>query len=67
MEIEGLKVVHALRGRVRLKAAKVKGNPALATRGGKEDYLGGVAGGAVAGMGPWAAPPGWIESSRVKT
>ncbi len=30
MEIEGLKVVHALPGRVRLKLAKVKGNPALA-------------------------------------
>jgi hypothetical protein len=30
MEIEGLKVVHALPGRVRLKVAKVKGNPALA-------------------------------------
>jgi hypothetical protein len=67
MEIEGLKVVHALPGRVRLKAAKVKGNPALAPQGGKEDYLGGVAAGAVAGMGPRAAPPGWIESSRVKT
>ncbi len=30
MEIEGLKVVHALPGRVRLKVAKFKGNPALA-------------------------------------
>ena len=30
MELEGLKVIHALRGRVRLKVAKVKGNPALA-------------------------------------
>lgn len=30
MEIKGLKVVHALPGRVRLKVAKVKGNPALA-------------------------------------
>lgn len=30
MEIEGLKVVHALPGRVRLKVAKVKGNPAVA-------------------------------------
>ena len=30
MEIEGLKVVHALPGRVRLKVSKVKGNPALA-------------------------------------
>jgi hypothetical protein len=30
MEIEGLKVVHALPGRVRLKVAKVKGNPAMA-------------------------------------
>ncbi len=30
MELEGLKVVHALPGRVRLKVAKVKGNPALA-------------------------------------
>jgi hypothetical protein len=30
MEIEGLKVVHALPGRVRLKVAKVKGNPVLA-------------------------------------
>ena len=30
MEIEGLKVVHALPGRVRLKVAKVRGNPALA-------------------------------------
>ena len=30
MEIEGLKVVHALPGRVRLKVARVKGNPALA-------------------------------------
>jgi hypothetical protein len=32
MEIEGLKVAHALPGRVRLKVAKVKGNPALARR-----------------------------------
>lgn len=32
MEIEGLKVVHALPGRVRLKVARVKGNPALARR-----------------------------------
>ncbi len=30
MDIEGLKVIHALPGRVRLKVAKVKGNPALA-------------------------------------
>jgi Heavy metal associated domain 2 len=30
MELEGLKVVHALPGRVRLRVAKVKGNPALA-------------------------------------
>ena len=30
MELEGFKVVHALPGRVRLKVAKVKGNPALA-------------------------------------
>ena len=30
MVIEGLKVVHALPGRVRLKVARVKGNPALA-------------------------------------
>ncbi len=30
MEIEGIKVVHALRGRVRLKVARVKGNPPLA-------------------------------------
>ncbi len=30
MEIEGLKVVHALPGRVRLRVARVKGNPALA-------------------------------------
>jgi hypothetical protein len=29
MEFEGLKVVHALPGRVRLRVAKVKGNPAL--------------------------------------
>jgi hypothetical protein len=36
MEIEGLKVVHALPGRVRLKAAKVKGNPALARRAQKK-------------------------------
>jgi Heavy metal associated domain 2 len=32
MELEGFKVVHALPGRVRLKVAKVKGNPALARR-----------------------------------
>lgn len=32
MDIEGLKVVHALPGRVRLKVARVKGNPALARR-----------------------------------
>lgn len=32
MEIEGLKVVHALPGRVRLKVAKFKGKPALARR-----------------------------------
>lgn len=30
MEIEGIKVVHALPGRVRLKVARVKGNPPLA-------------------------------------
>ena len=30
MELEGFKVVHALPGRVRLKVAKFKGNPALA-------------------------------------
>ena len=30
MELEGLKVAHALPGRVRLKVAKVRGNPALA-------------------------------------
>ena len=36
MEIEGLKVVHALPGRVRLKVAKVKGNPALARRAEKK-------------------------------
>ena len=30
MELEGLKVVHGLPGRVRLRAAKIKGNPALA-------------------------------------
>jgi Heavy metal associated domain 2 len=36
MELEGLKVVHALPGRVRLKAAKVKGNPALARRAEKK-------------------------------
>jgi hypothetical protein len=30
MEIEGLKVAHALPGRVRLRLAKIKGNPALA-------------------------------------
>jgi hypothetical protein len=29
---EGIKVVHALRGRVRLKVAKVKGNPELARK-----------------------------------
>jgi hypothetical protein len=32
MEIEGLKVVHALPGRVRLKVAKIKGNPVLARK-----------------------------------
>lgn len=32
MEIEGLKVVHALPGRVRLKVAKIKGNPAMARK-----------------------------------
>lgn len=32
MEVEGLQVVHALPGRVRLRVAKVKGNPALARR-----------------------------------
>jgi hypothetical protein len=32
MELEGLKIVHALPGRVRLKVAKVKGNPAMARR-----------------------------------
>ena len=32
MEIEGLKVVHALPGRVRLKVAKVKGNLAMARK-----------------------------------
>jgi hypothetical protein len=32
MTIEGLQVVHALPGRVRLKVAGVKGNPALARR-----------------------------------
>ena len=36
MEIKGLKVVHALPGRVRLKVAKVKGNPALARRAEKK-------------------------------
>jgi hypothetical protein len=36
MELEGLKVVHALPGRVRLKAAKVKGNPTLARRAEKK-------------------------------
>ena len=36
MEIEGLKVVHALPGRVRLKVAKVKGNPALARQAEKK-------------------------------
>jgi hypothetical protein len=30
MELKGLKVVHALPGRVRLRVARVKGNPALA-------------------------------------
>ena len=30
MELEGLKVIHALPGRVRLRVAKVKGNPGLA-------------------------------------
>ena len=30
MEIAGLEVVHAMPGRVRLKVARVKGNPALA-------------------------------------
>ncbi len=30
MEFKGLKVVHALPGRVRLKAAEIKGNPSLA-------------------------------------
>ncbi len=30
MEMEGLKVVHALPGRVRLKVARLRGNPALA-------------------------------------
>ncbi len=30
MELEGLKVVHALPGRVRLRVAKIKGNPVLA-------------------------------------
>jgi len=32
MEIEGLKLVHALPGRVRLRVARVKGNPSLAQR-----------------------------------
>jgi len=32
MELEGLKIVHALPGRVRLRVAKVKGNPAMARR-----------------------------------
>src|SRR5208337_2162372 len=32
MELDGLKVVHALPGRVRLRVANVKGNPALARR-----------------------------------
>ncbi len=32
MEIEGLKIVHALPGRVRLRIGKVKGNPTLARR-----------------------------------
>jgi hypothetical protein len=34
MEIEGIKVVHALPGRVRLKVARVKGNPPLAREAG---------------------------------
>lgn len=42
MELEGLKVVHALRGRVRLRVARVKGNPALARRA--EKKLAGVPG-----------------------
>jgi len=36
MELEGLKVVHALPGRVRLRVAKVKGNPALARQAQKK-------------------------------
>jgi hypothetical protein len=36
MELEGLKVVHALPGRVRLKVAKVRGNPALARQAEKK-------------------------------
>ncbi len=32
MKLEGLQVAHALPGRVRLKVAKVKGNPAMARR-----------------------------------
>ncbi len=36
MELKGLKVVHALPGRVRLKVAKVKDNPALARRAEKK-------------------------------
>jgi hypothetical protein len=36
MELEGLKVVHALPGRVRLKVAKVKGNQALARQAEKK-------------------------------
>jgi hypothetical protein len=32
MELEGLKIVHALPGRVRLRVTKVKGNPAMARR-----------------------------------
>ncbi len=36
MDLEGLKVVHALPGRVRLRVAKVKGNPALARQAQKK-------------------------------
>lgn len=36
MELEGLNVVHALPGRVRLKVAQVKGNPALARQAQKQ-------------------------------
>ncbi len=36
MELEGLKVVHALPGRARLKVTKIKGNPALARRAEKK-------------------------------